>query len=412
MATRSDTPTTARAQRAFSLPLVLTALVFAGFNLRTVLLEVPPILPLIQHDLGLDYTVTGLVNSLPPLILGALAYPAALIIGRVGARGAMAVALVLMTAFALLRATAPNVGWLFALTVLLSVGIALGQTAVPMFIHEYFPRFIGQVTAAYSTGLMVGEVVAAALTVPLVLPLFAGGQWRATFVFWSVPVLVAFVLWLLTVPRPPTVTAEAAAAALLARPGRIGLRSWRVWQSSLLLGGGSLLFFGLDTWIPVYYHHLGRSDGSLALAVLTLAQLPASLALTAWGQHIAGRPIGFVLAGGTASVALIAWFIAPVGWDVVLAGIAGAASAAIFILGLSLPPYLASGAGVAQVSGIMLGISYTLAFVGPFIGGVLWDTTHIPITAFIPIALACIATTVLGAFLPDLRLHPSAQADG
>jgi CP family cyanate transporter-like MFS transporter len=405
MATRSDTPTTARAARALSLPLVLTALVIAGFNLRTVLLEVPPILPLIQHDLGLNYTATGLLNSLPLLILGGLAYPAALAIGRIGARWAMAVALLLITAFALLRTLAPNVGWLFMLTVLLSGAIALGQTAVPMFIHEYFPRFIGQVTAAYSTGLMIGEVAAASLTVPLVLPLFAGGQWRATFIFWSVPVLAAFVLWLCAVPRPLAV-AESVEKALLTRPARVNLRAWRIWQSSLLLGGGSLLFFGMDTWIPVYYHHLGRSDGSLALAVLTIAQLPASLALTAWGQHLAGRPIGFVLAGGTASVASIAWFIAPVGWDVVLTGIIGAASAALFVLCLSLPPYLASGAGVAQVSGIMLGISYTLAFAGPFLGGVLWDKTHIPVTAFIPIMLACIATTILGAFLPDLRQQP------
>ena len=393
------------------LPFILTALIFAGFNLRTVLLEVPPILPLIQRDLGLNYTATGFLNSLPLLMLGAAAYPAALLIGRLGARRAMTMALASMTVLALLRAVAPDAAWFFALTALLSLGIALGQTAAPMLVQAHFPRFIGQTTAAYSTGLMVGELVAASLTVPLVMPLLTGGQWRPTFIVWAVPVALSLILWLWFVPRDmPTHSkansrrAESIAAPPIVLPRvrtRSSIRSWPVWQSSLILGCGSMLFFGMDTWIPVYLHHLGRSDGTLALVMLTVVQVPSSLALTIWGQHIAGKRIGFLVGGGVASLTMIVWFIAPVGWDVLLAGMIGASSAWLFVLGLSMPPFLAKGAAVAEVSGVMLGISYLMAFVGPFLGGLLWDATGIAISAFLPILAGCLLIVVLSAFMPD-----------
>jgi CP family cyanate transporter-like MFS transporter len=380
----------------------LIALVVAGFNLRTVLLEVPPILPSIKHDLQLDYTATGLLNSLPPLMLGLMAYPAALVIGRLGARTAMALALLAVAVTGLSRAFCQSAPPLFLATVLLSTSIALGQTSVPLAVQRWFPHAIGQVTAAYSTGLMVGEIAAASLTAPWLLQTFAGGQWRHTFILWSIPAVLALGLWLVVVPREDGQPSPADPVALRASP-TLALRSLRVWQSGLVLGGGSLLFFGMDTWIPVYFSHLGRTDGPLALTVLTVAQLPSAVALMIWGRSLAGRPAALAGSGLVAVVALVAWFVAPASWDVVLAGVVGAASSAIFILGLSLPSLVMQGRHVAAISGIVLTVSYTLAFVGPFLGGVLWDSTHVAQTAFAPILAGAAMVTALGALMPDYR---------
>lgn len=403
MATTTRSPSTPLAQRTGLQPFILIALILTGFNLRTLLLEVPPILPQIQHDLGLNYTATGLLNSLPSLLLGGLAYPAALLIRRLGASASVAWALAVMTLTTLLRAFMPGALGLFIMTALLSAAIALGQTAMPQIVGEYFPRFIGQVTATYSTGLMVGEVVASSLTVPLILGNLAGGNWRNTFIVWTVPVAVGFVLWLLAVPRryvvPATHAGDGVVAAIPAtrRPMR------EVILSSIVLGSASMLFFGMDTWIPIYFHHLGRTDISQALFALTVGQLPASFALMAWGQHIAGRPIGFIIGNVLAVLAMAGWFFGPASWDVFLAGVFGAATAILFILGLAQPAYLATGSAVSQVTGIMLTIGYSMAFVGPFLGGVLGDLTQQPITVFIPLAGGSVLSLVLGALLPDLH---------
>ncbi len=400
----------AKQRQVVSRPFLLTALVWLGFNLRSVLLGVPPVLPLIQHDLHLSYTAVGFLNSLPLLIMGAGAYPTVPVIRKLGTRATITLGLALIVVAAILRAFAPTAWLLFALTIILSAGIALSQTTVPMVVREWFPHHAGQVTAAYSTGLMVGEILAATLTVPVLLSWFGADGWRDSFAFWGVLAAFALVFWVIALPARTVsphvaVTVSGKAGAVTAAPlsGDVPtFRTWRGWQVSLLLGGGSILFFGMSTWIPLYFHYLGRTDTSLALAALTISQLLPSLALTAVGQHLAGRPIGFVISGVVATAGLLAWFVAPASWYVALAAIIGAASAMNFVLGMSLPPLLGRGHAVAQLSGMMLTISYTASFVGPFIGGVLWDNLHIPIFAFLPMLIAGIGVVVLGALMPTV----------
>src|SRR5260370_16739546 len=63
--------------------VVVCALIVAvGFNLRSVMLAVPPVLPLIQHDLRLSYTATGFLTALPVLGLACLAWPSPPLIAR------------------------------------------------------------------------------------------------------------------------------------------------------------------------------------------------------------------------------------------------------------------------------------------------------------------------------------------
>ena len=64
-----------------------------GFNLRSVILGVPPVLPLIQHDLELSYTATGYLTALPVLALAVLAWPSGLIAERIGARLSVSIGL-------------------------------------------------------------------------------------------------------------------------------------------------------------------------------------------------------------------------------------------------------------------------------------------------------------------------------
>ena len=59
--------------------IVCTLITLVGFNLRSVILGVPPVLPLIQHDLQLSYTATGLLTALPVLVLGVGSWPSGLL---------------------------------------------------------------------------------------------------------------------------------------------------------------------------------------------------------------------------------------------------------------------------------------------------------------------------------------------
>ena len=78
----------------------------------------------------------------------------------------------------------------------MSLGIALAQTAVPVLARRWFPAHIGLVAALFSDGLIIGEAVAAGITVPIMVQIWGRDGWTATFILWGIPVIVLLVLWL------------------------------------------------------------------------------------------------------------------------------------------------------------------------------------------------------------------------
>ena len=112
--------------------LVFALIVMVGVNLRSVILAIPPVLPLIQRDLRLSYTATGLLTSLPLLLMCAFALPAGLLAGRFGGRRIVAVGLALLAGGSVLRGLWPTAFPLYLFTVALGAGITLAQTSVPV----------------------------------------------------------------------------------------------------------------------------------------------------------------------------------------------------------------------------------------------------------------------------------------
>src|SRR5438876_3365065 len=174
-----------------------------GFNLRSVLLGVPPVLPLIQHDLGLSYTATGLLTALPVLMLAVGAWPSGLLAERIGARLSVSIGLGLLATGTLLRAFRLSIPSLFFFTLILSIGITMSQTAVPVLIRRWYPKQIGLVSALFSDGLILGEAVAAGITVLIMVRFLGSDAWAGTFVFWGIPIVVLFALWLFLAPPAP-----------------------------------------------------------------------------------------------------------------------------------------------------------------------------------------------------------------
>src|SRR5713101_9703063 len=93
--------------------IVCALVTLVGFNLRSVILGVPPVLPLIQHDLGLNYTETGFLTALPVLVLACAAWPSGLVAERIGSRACVSIGLALLGGGALLRTLWPIASLLF-----------------------------------------------------------------------------------------------------------------------------------------------------------------------------------------------------------------------------------------------------------------------------------------------------------
>ena len=389
--------------------IVCALLTLVGFNLRSVILAVPPVLPLIQHDLALSYTATASLTALPVLVLAGLAWPSGLLIERIGPRACVSIGLAILGAGTLLRAFLPAVASLFLFTLLLSLGIALAQTTVPVLVRQWFPRQIGLVAALFTDGLILGEAVAAGFTVPIMLQFLGRDAWPSTFVFWGIPVVILLALWLWLappayIPKSAIPYADAAPTPTIAGNSDPPVKRTRVsaLHLGILVGSGSLIYFGMNAWIASYnqaIHHMDLTP--VALAILNASQLPVSLGVTLFAQRLAGRRSPFVVAGAICAVAIAGWIFTPAPLEPLWAALLGGSSALVFTLGLALPPLLANHDEVARLTGITFSLTYGVAFVGPFIGGELWDLLHLPAVAFVPVALASLTLILLGTLLPS-----------
>jgi len=379
-----------------------------GFNLRSVILGVPPVLPLIQHDLGLSYTATGFLTALPVLALAVGAWPSGLLAERIGARLIVSIGLALLGAGALLRAFRLTTFSLFFFTLLLSAGIALTQTAVPVLIRRWFPKQIGLVSALFGDGLIIGEAVAAGVTVLIMVRFLGGDAWAGTFVFWGTPVVVLLACWLWLAPAAPVKatrhisSTQSAAVSSLSIASPIQRKRVNALHLGILVGGGSLVYFGMNAWIPPYNQAIGAEDATpLALGVLNAIQLPVGLLVTVFAQRLVGRRWPFVAAGALCLVAILGLVSAPIEWQPFWAACLGGGSSFVFALGIGLPALLFDCSSVARLTGVTLTLSYGVAFLGPLLGGAFWDMAHRPQFAFIPIGLAGLLLIVLGAALPS-----------
>lgn len=364
-----------------------------AINLRTVLLSVPPTLPTLHRELGLTYGAAGLLTTIPILVMALGALPGAFIIGRLGPRSAVAAGLALVASGAALRAVLPAAVPLFAFTLVMAVGIAITQPALPSLAQAWFPSLIARATAIYSSGLLVGEVVAATITLPLLLQGLGLG-WRGALAVWAIPAAAVLALWLVLTPPH-------------SRPSRASdrrfLPDWRsglAWKTALLMGGASVAYFGMNTWIPDTLT-VRHAAGFIAptLGALNVMQLPVSLALALLGDRVLGHRWPYVAAGLAILIGLAGYVLLPAGSAPVWAGMIGAASSLVFILNLSLPA-LTAPAEVARMSAFMFAVGYGCAFLAPSAGGVGWDLTGRPLAALLPTALAGLTVTGLGATLP------------
>jgi MFS transporter, CP family, cyanate transporter len=351
-----------------------------GIDLRLTILAVPPVLPAIHRDLTLSEAGVGALTGLPVLILGVAAIAGSALIARIGARRAWIVGLLAVAVCGAARGAGPTIPMLFAMTILMGIGVAVCQPAAPTLVGEWFAGSIGFATAVYVNGLLVGETLSAALTIPYILPLLRS-SWEWSFVFWSLPVALTVVL--LALFSRETQSAE--------RPTNEWWPNWRdglLWRLGIIQAGASIAYWGANAFIPDFLHAVNRPEAiGASLAILNFGQLPASFATLFLAHRLAGQRVVFYYLALLAIAGLLMFVLAPAWLPIVGVGFVGAATSFTMVMVLALLPMAVEQREVHRLTAGVLTISYVATFIGNFLSGVLWDATHAPLAAFAPILL-------------------------
>jgi CP family cyanate transporter-like MFS transporter len=376
--------------------LLVVGIVLLAVNLRPALTGLTPLIGQIRADTGISYGVAGLLTALPLLAMGLLSPIASLLAHRFGMELVLLASMLVLAAGILLR-SAGAVTALFLGTAVLGAAIAIGNVLLPGLVKREFPERVGLMTSTYSTALAVSAAIAAGASFPLADEVGIG--WRASLGSWALLALVAAVAWLPQMRSARPTNASPADSQGVNGPWRSAL----AWQVTLFMGLQSLGYYVVLTWLPEILQEQAGISASLAGWMLALAQA-VGIASIFLAPVLAGmRPsqhgvvvVAVALTGAGALGLLVAAETATALWVVLL----GLGQGACFSLALTFFALRAPDSEhAAALSGMAQTVGYLLAAVGPFLFGLLRDTTHawtVPLALLFAVAV-CLLLTGLGA---------------
>jgi CP family cyanate transporter-like MFS transporter len=351
--------------------LVGTAIVLTGFNLRTAVNSIGPVLEEIERGLGISSGLAGLITSMPLICFALIGFAGPPLAARFRDGHVLAAALLVMTAGLLLRVAVPNV-WLFLLgTVLTMTGGALGNVLLPGLVKKWFPTRTGLLVGAYSTALATGGAVASVSTAPIAESMGADG-WRWGLGIWAVFALLAALPWLL-VPRHPGSSRGSHTSVRLRALGRSRL----AWTMAVFFGVQAMEAYVIVGWTAQYLRDEGMSASAAGVLVginaLIVIPLNAVVPLGTVRQRLQ-RPM---------LVAFMACYLA--GWTGLLLAPLTLTWLWVCLLGLGMGSFAMGLAlfglrgrtpeSVSALSTVAQGWGYAMAAVGPLLVGLLRGVT-------------------------------------
>ena len=373
------------------------AIVLTAFNLRPAVASVGPVLPELQAELGLSGSLAAALTMLPVLGFGLLAGVAPRLAGRFGLEPSLLLVSVVLGA-ALLGRVAGGSPELFLGTALAGGAIAVANVLLPPLIKRDFAERSGTMMGIYSTTLSASAAVAAGTTVPL--SALVGLGWRGGLGAWSVPALLAALVW---IPLARKRTRPPPAAPETRRSLR---RNALAWQVTGFFGIQALSFYATLAWLPSIYQANGFSAASsgFLLGLAGLVQLPVTLVLPHFASRARHQIVYIVVATALIGAGLLGVLQAATAAPYLWVTLIGIGQGSCFALGLSLFVLRTRGvADAARLSAMAQGVGYVVAAFGPLLVGVLHDVTGAWTGPLLLLLLLVVPQLVLGALAGRAR---------
>jgi CP family cyanate transporter-like MFS transporter len=347
--------------------LAVAGVVLVAFNMRTAIAEIPPVLP----DLGLSAAGQSVLATVPVVCFGLAALGAPALRARLGEERGLLLALVVLLGGILLRAAVPRGAGLFGGTVLVGCAIAVMNVLVPSLVRRRFPGHVGLMTGVYTTALVTGGSVAAALTVPLRDA--SGGSLHLALGIWAIPLVIGIVAWL---PQrrhralPPVAGGREAIRALA--------RSRVAWYVTAFMGLQSLLYYAPLSWLPAIHRDQGidAATAGVLLSTMNLVSIPGTFLAPLLANRMRDQRKAVAACVVLTAIGLSGILLAPSSTALVWVVIMGLGQGAALSLAMLMIVLRAGDNNTAaRLSSMAQGFGYLFAAAGPLVAGLLHDAT-------------------------------------
>lgn len=371
--------------------LPLIALVLVSLNLRPALTSIAPLIEVMVADTGLARASVGLITTLPVLLMGFMASFSPRIAARWGLERSISAALALLTISLAVRVWADIPTLLMLSAIGIGVGIAISGTLMSAFIKQTFSDRLQSVIPYYTLSMTLGAALGLILTLPL-LSLF--GDWRWTMAAWSIPALIAWLVWQPLVPSKVNHIRTTAP--------KLPLRSAKAWLLTILFALQSGLFYSLTTWLVARYEESGSTlahASGLASMFMFAGLGGAFLApfLMRWVKrtHYLLMAVNFIVC-----LALLSVLLWPQQWPWIVCTILGMALTSMFALAVTLPIHeTKTPLEAASLTSMMLTFGFCLGSLAPSLVGIARDYSGSYTLPFSGLVIASASMVLLSGLL-------------
>ena len=358
----------------FTFWLVLCAMVLLATNMRSPIVVLGSIAPVVQEALNISEIQIGWLGAVPMLTfaIGALISPA---IGkRFGLENTLIVMIALLTMGMIIRTVIATWSGFLIGTLLLTLAIGFANTLAAPVIKQRTPKHIPLITGLFSLTMTVTAGIVAGVALPL--SEHVGWQWALGG--WSFLGIFAIVIWIFLRVRLGSSSHQ---AVDLPTFGSSEISMWRTpfaWQIAIFMGLQSLLFYTVASFLPSIWVSKGLpaiQAGQMNSVFQFMA--PVSILSLTWLIN-RGRPIQALAVFATVlnviGVLGISYLSTELAW--LWSALMGIGCSAIFTLSMmlfSLRTYTTNQS--SELSGMAQAVGYFIAFFGPLGTGWLHETT-------------------------------------
>ncbi|MFA0012354.1 MFS transporter [Vibrio lentus] len=380
---------------------IMLGILFLSLNLRGPFTSLAPVLSQVMEGLNLNSSAAGFLTALPLLTFALFSPLVTKISQRIGLEPSLLLALVLITTGITLRSFG-IIPTLYIGTVMIGLGIAIGNVLLPVVVKISFPTRIATVTSLYIFTMGIGSTLGSSLMVPFSeLTLFTLTGWQLALLMNLVFPILALMIWLPKIrKRSSSATNKKQEDKPL--PMKKMIKSGVAWQVTLALGLNSFTFYSLAGWLPQILNDLGYSeiDAGYIYGFLQFSTMVPGLLLLPFLGKSDNQQWLITLCTSSVFVGLIGLLYLP-DFAIFWVGLFGLANCSTFIIALSFVGLRTSNSSqAASLSGMAQGIGYALAATGPTLVGklhALTDSWSVPILLIATVAFACTIFAALAA---------------
>ncbi len=346
-------------------------IIFISANLRAPITAVSPILDEIKSVLKIDNFQASLLTSIPLIVFAACSILVSKAVQKINIRHGIIYSLLILIIGLYIRIYG-NVTTLYAGSLLMGLGICIGNVLTPAYIKDIFPHKIGLMTGLFSVSMSLVAAFASGLSIAI--GKWSNAGWKGSLGIWIIGGILALFIIL-----ADTLKNKTSAQPQTNHVNHIQFnifRSKQAWNISIFMGIQSLVYYCLVALLPTLLIDYGmtKTEAGWVFSVLQLAMLPAMLFSPVLATKMNNPKVMIYMTSVLyiLGISMFIFFKAKYSYiSAILIGIAGGFAFSLSILFFSLRSK--TMAGTIKISGMAQSIGYLIAAFGPPIFGKLYD---------------------------------------